>query len=204
MTTAMFENRVVLQGVSWETYLKLRGEDHHSRMTYSQGVLEVMTLSRRHERVNKILARMIEAWTEENEIEIVGDRSITLKADELKKGLEPDECFYIESADQVMGNEEVDLSFEPPPDLALEVEVSHPLIRRLPIYLALGVPEVWHWKEERIRILILQDEEFREAVDSDALPGFPFDVAAEILSDRFTAGHTALIRRFRKQIRSSL
>lgn len=203
MTIASVERRATVQNVSWETYLKLRSEDPSTRMTYSNGVLEITTLSRKHEHLSKLIARMIETWTIEREIDMVGGGSATLKSDILEKGLEPDECFYVQSASLVLGREDVDLAIEPPPDLALEVEVTNPLVGKLPIYAAMGVPEVWHWKDEHIQILTLAADTYRPVDDSVALPGFPFEAAHEILTEWEDVTHTKLIRRFQNAMRSA-
>lgn len=125
-STAITE-RLTLYDMSWENYetlLNLLG-DRPIRATYSQGVVELMILSYQHERYKKLLARFVETLTEELDIAIAGGGSTTFKRQDLERGLEPDECFYIEHEPNVRGKQALDLAQDPPPDLAIEVDISH-------------------------------------------------------------------------------
>jgi Uma2 family endonuclease len=119
----------------------------------------------------------------------------------LRRGLEPDHCFWIAHQAAVRGKDEIDLAIDPPPDLALEIEVSRSAIPKLPIYRSLGVPEVWRWQREMFEVLTLaEDGEYVSQGQSSALAGFPIRVAEEFIRQREQASDTALIRQFRKAI----
>jgi Uma2 family endonuclease len=96
---------------------------------------------------------------------------MTCARDDLEKGLEPDECWWIANADKLEGRQDVDLRRDPPPDLALEIEVSRRLRERWKIYAALRVPEVWSWDGEIVRFHVLKGRKYRVAARS---PAFPF------------------------------
>ncbi|MGH7139846.1 MAG: Uma2 family endonuclease, partial [Pirellulales bacterium] len=141
------EPRFVLHGVPWETYVALREieANWHVRMTYDRGTLEMMVNSDRHENMKKLIGQLIETFTAELNIPRRSFGETTWRRREIDKGLEADECYYILNQPLVSQRVEVDLLRDPPPDLALEVVVSHGDVDKMDIYAALGVPEVWHW-----------------------------------------------------------
>lgn len=137
--------RVLLSGISWATYERLLVETcaRRLRLTYDRGDLEIMAPSRRHESAKRLIGRMIEMLTFELRTPIASAGSTTLKRELLEKGLEPDECYWITNEARVRGGKELDLEKDPPPDLAVEVDVTSSSLDRLAIYEALGVREVW-------------------------------------------------------------
>ena len=114
------------------------------------------------------------------------------------RGLEPDNCYYIEHESAVRDRDEVDLAIDPPPDLAVEVDVTARSIDRMPIYAALGVSELWRWHEDKLHMLRLDsDGQYIEESASRALPGFPCERLTELIKRRTAADETTLIREFR-------
>src|SRR5918999_1991744 len=147
------EQSVVLDGVSWETYQSLLNDFQDRpavRLTYDCGWLEIMTLSSLHEKVKTLLGRLIEAYADAAEITVEGFGSTTYARKELKKGLEPDECYYIQHAADVTGKSKFDFAVDPPPDLAIEIEVTRRVLPRQPIYAALRVPELWRFDGRKV------------------------------------------------------
>jgi Uma2 family endonuclease len=196
---------VVVYGVTWDTYCRLRDEpdNMHLRMTFDRGRLELMSPSKLHERVAYLLGRMVNAWTEEMDIDLQGCGTVTFQRADLARGLEPDNCFYIQNESLVRGRDELDLTRDPPPDLVIEVDIASPSRRRLPLYEALGVPEVWVWRGDAVTIHVLSNAGSYEARDDSAvMPGFPLSTAAEFLGHRHTMSDTELVRRFREAIGS--
>jgi Uma2 family endonuclease len=196
------ERRFLLEGIPWETYLSLREspENDHVRMTYDQGDLEIMSPSQRHEQYAYLIGRLIDVWTEEHDIDLGACRTMTFQRADLQKGLEPDNCYYLENEPVVRGKE-IDLAVDPPPDLALEVETTRGWVGKLPLYAAFGVPEVWHYRRGILTILRLgADGCYAPADASGALPGFPMSEAMRLLS-RLDEDDTALVRTFRKGLR---
>lgn len=144
------EQRIVLSGIPWDVYAQLREneENWHVRMTYDSGRLELMSPSSDHERVKKLIAQLIEAFTEEMGIGLCSLGSTTWNRRAADKGLEADECYYILNRHRLPTDRELDLALDPPPDLAVETEVSRSVVSRLRIYSSLGVPEIWRWRKK--------------------------------------------------------
>ena len=152
------KQRFVMVGEPWRTYtrwLKVFEERRDVRVTYDRGEMEVMTLSPKHENKKKRLARLVEALTEEMEIEIASFGSMTCRREDLDRGLEADELYWIENEYEVRGRDEIDLSVDPPPDLALEIEISRSSLDRISIYAALRVPEVWRYDDNGLAFFTL-------------------------------------------------
>jgi Uma2 family endonuclease len=193
------ENSVVLHNATWQTYINLRDSDenYRVRMTYDQGDLEIMSPSNPHERLAYLIGRFIDIWTLEKRIPIQSGRSTTFRRKDLRRGLEPDNCYYIEHEADVRSREEIDLTIDPPPDLAIEVDVTSKSIDRLPIYAALGVPEIWRWCAEKLHVLRLNSkEQYTEVAASQALRGFPVTRMVELIKLRTSSNETTLLRRF--------
>jgi len=167
------ERRVVIRDVGWQGYqtlLKLVG-DQPVRLTYNRGDVELMSPLSRHERNKSRLGRMVEILTEELDIPMIAMGATTLKREDLDKGLEADESFYLASLSQITDVEHLDMNVDPPPDLAIEIEITQSVLNRLGIYGALGVPEIWRFDGKRLRILLRQDDgAYRETEQSEALP----------------------------------
>lgn len=162
-TSSRREGSVVLQGVSWETYeglLRVLGDDHPSlRLTYLNGVLEIMTTSRRHERIKKLISRLLEIWALARNIRFEGCGGATFRKKEAARGLEPDECYFLGE----VGDDNA-------PDLAIEVVETHGTVDKMAVYAGLGVREVWVWEANELRIHVLQDGRYLTAVTSMLLP----------------------------------
>ena len=195
---------VLLSSVEWATYLQLRDQpaNCHVRMTYDCGRLELMSpVSRRHERVHRLLSRMVDAWTEERNIPMSSGGSTTLRREDLGRGTEPDSSFHLATETAVRAVDDLVLPESPPPDLVIEADFASSSIPRLPIYAALGVPEVWQWHRDTLRLRCLVAGDYQDATASRVLPGFPVGVAVELLTARHTLDETTLLRRFRQQVR---
>ena len=124
-TSPLQQQRIVLR-VDWQGYVRI-GEvllDPRVRMTYSHGRLEIMTLSLEHEWLKKLIARMLELLMFALNLEVKPGGSTTSRKEELDSGMEPDECYWIEREPQMRGKDSYDPDIDPPPDLALEVEIS--------------------------------------------------------------------------------
>ena len=153
-TPVSAERRFLLDGVSWQFYETCLAEigDRPIRLTYRNGSIEMMSPSEEHERFKRLLARLVDAATEELNIPIRSSGSTTWRKQELDAGLEPDNCYYIEHEAQVRGKREVDLDVDPAPDLAIEIEITTSAVNRMAIYAALGVPEVWRFDGQTLSI----------------------------------------------------
>jgi Uma2 family endonuclease len=198
---------ILLTNISWKTYESLLNEltqQRGIRLTYDRGNLEIMTPSAPHEGSKKILGRFVESVSEELNIEIRSLGSLTCRREDLARGLEPDQCYYIENEDVVWDKQQIDLNQDPPPDLVVEIDVTSSSIDRLSLYASLGVPEVWRYNGNRLIIYQLEAQEYTER---DVSPTFPFLSQVEMLRFlelRRTTKENALIRLFREWVRSQI
>ncbi len=142
------ENRFVIY-TNWSGYLKFLDAvgDRPIRVTYDRGKLELMSPTKEHEKVKTILGSLAEAMMQARGIDYEPGGSVTFKREDLDRGLEPDECYWVASYLAVKDREEYDAAIDPPPDLVIEVEVSRSMMNRLGIFRAVQVPEIWRWTE---------------------------------------------------------
>lgn len=198
------EQRFVLLDADWQTYQSLRTliGDRPVQITYDRGRLELMSPSDLHERLKKLLDRMLAVIAEEWEIPLRSQGSTTFHNEGLGRGLEPDECYYIQNAHLLRGRDEIDLDSDPPPDLAIEIDVSSSSLNRLDIYAALKIPEIWRFDGENLFVLVLgEDIKYRAAVESQAIPGFNPKNLATHLARRNELDELSWLREFRSWVR---
>ena len=172
------EPRFLIQGLGWDGYEKLLDvlADRPIRVTYDRGDIELMSPSMPHEKYKVLLGIFFRALVEELEIPCVGLASTMWRRRDLDRGLEADECFYLAHAEQVMSRSTIDLTIDPPPDLALEIDITNSSINRQEIYAALGIPEIWRFDGESIRVTLLQpDGAYRESGRSPTFPPLSLD-----------------------------
>jgi Uma2 family endonuclease len=176
------EERTVLYGVSWQTYEDLLA-DHQDRsaprFTYDRGTLEIMSPLPEHEECNRAIALLVEVIAEEWNLDLRNLGSTTFRREDLARGFEPDSCFYLRNARLIEGKRQLDLTLDPPPDLVIEIDITHSSLDKLSLYEALRVPEIWRYDGGSLRILSLGEEGYRECEESIALPG----VTSSILTD---------------------
>jgi Uma2 family endonuclease len=197
------EQRVIVDDVSWSTYLRLCEADggRRGRMSYDQGTLEIMSPSKLHEHAKRLLGRMVEAYTEERGIGIESVSSTTFQRGDLQRGFEADECYYVEHAEAVRGMDDIDLTVDPPPDLVIEIDISHSSMNKAGIYSALGVPEIWRYDGRRLRVFLLDEDDYVESPTSRAFPQLPLAELVRFLDRRSSLSETQLIRAFREWVR---
>jgi Uma2 family endonuclease len=172
---------VLLHNVSWETYLRLLedlGGQSAPRVTFDNGEMEIMSPTSEHEELNRTVARFVEAVTAALDLDIRSVGSTTFSREDLQRGFEPDSGFYIESAPAIAGKTKLDLNTDPPPDLVIEIDISSRSLRKLPIYAALGVREIWRYHNSKLDILLLNGNRYVEAEFSVA---FPFVTGKDVL-----------------------
>lgn len=164
---------LTIYDVSWEVYEALMDEmidERGRRISYSEGVLQIMSLSARHESYATLIARFVDRISLIFGIKILFYGGATMRKKKKQKGNEPDGSFYIQSADLLPNKLEIDFEHDPPPDIAIEVDVHHASGGKLPIYAALGVPEVWLYDETKLTIFQLKGGGYAKAETSRALP----------------------------------
>ena len=145
--------RLVLQGLTWHDYIQIGNilcDRPAMRLTFNRGTLEIMVTSREHDFFKKRLGRLIEILAEVFRCSIEPAGDMTFQREDLEKGLEGDNCWWIEHAEQVRGKLTWDSAVDPPPDLLLEIEVSH--MARMAIYASLRVPQMWYFVGKSLRV----------------------------------------------------
>jgi Uma2 family endonuclease len=202
------DRRVVLHGVSWETYQGLLHSDESRRgavrMTYDLGRLVLMSPSQKHEQDAELLGMLIRLAAAGLGLGCMGVGRMTLKREALGRGKEADTAFYLASEPLVRGKS-IDLEVDPPPDLAVEVEIAHSDPEMLAVYAALGVPEVWRYDGEHLRAFQLQvGGSYRQVGASPGLPRLPLDDIPRWLDRAEAQGETAMLLAFLDWVRVEL
>jgi Uma2 family endonuclease len=199
--------RFLLHDVPWTRYERLLRalDDRHLRLTYDRGTLEILSLSHEHEGTSYLLGRFVDVLTEEAGLPVKAGRSTTFRRRKKQKGLEPDNCYWIANEKKVRGKKKINLKVDPPPDLALETDITHSSLDRLDIYLALGVPEVWRFDGKRMVFLILGSKgKYSEATASAT---FPFLQPQDLQRFLGMAAHhdeNTVVRSFRAWVRKQI
>jgi Uma2 family endonuclease len=163
------DRRFVLYGIDWDTYEQLRERlGNGLRLNYLAGTLELMRPSFTHEDFKTLIARLLEAWAEENDVDLNGYGNVTLKSRPRERALEPDECYCVGRIHET-------------PDIAIEVVVSSGYVDKLEVYRGLGVREVWAFKDGRIAVLELVGDAYAPRTGSAVLPTIDLDLLVQFV-----------------------
>ncbi|WP_437531183.1 Uma2 family endonuclease [Sorangium sp. So ce726] len=183
------EQRFVLHGVPWQTYVRLRDEldTPGLRMTFCEGTLELMSPSTDHEVAKKSIARLIELFALERDVPLYGYGSTTFRREAKSRGLEPDECYCVGG------------TLKEFPDIAIEVVLTSGGLDKQPVYSGLGVREVWFWERDAFHIHALRGEQYEPIAASELIPDL--DLAALARFVRWPDQHEA-VKAFRGWLRS--
>jgi Uma2 family endonuclease len=200
------EQRFTFYDVDWSFYETMlrRIADRHVFLTYDRGRMELMSPSYRHDKSARRIALIIDILSEELQIPILGAKSTTLRREDLEQGLEPDECFYIQGESAMRGHDEIDLTRDPPPDLAVEVEISHRLSGRERIYANLGVAELWRYDGQHLRLFELQEDQYVPCGQSRFFPNAPVRELERFLVGYADLDDTAWKRQFRQWVQAEV
>lgn len=203
--SAALEQRVVLNNVSWETYEKLLedlADSSAPRLTFDRGTLEIMSPTFEHERLNRLLASFVEEAAEDLDVDIENAGSTTFRRLDLDRGVEPDSCFYISNAERVLGKRTVNLPQDPPPDLAIEIDITSGSVAKLPIYAQVGVPEVWRYDGETLEMQKLERGEYVPLERSVSFPKLDAESLSKLLEKSKNASRQEVMRAFREWLRT--
>ncbi len=196
--------RVLLNDISWQEFeaiLEELGEHRSARVAYDNGMLEIMTPLPEHESNKELIGDLIKVLLEELDIEVYPLGSTTFKNQLMSQGIEPDNCFYIQNEAAVRGKKRLDLTIDPPPDLALEIDVTsrtHPSI-----YESLGVSELWRFEQNSLQINVLQNGKYIESKFSPNFPNLPLrEMIPQFLNQCHIEGRNKTMKAFRAWVRS--
>ncbi len=199
---------VVLDDVSWETYERLLRECQRQpglRLTYDEGSLQIMTVSLGHEGYAYLIGRFIDVVTEELQLPVKSGRTVTCKRKGLRKGLEPDNCYWFVHEAVMRGKRRYNPAQDPPPDLAVEVEVTQSILNRMAIYAALRVPEIWRYDGVALTVYLLtKSGKYVQRKRSQVFPWLPVGELAGFLARSGEVDETSLVRSFRAWVREQI
>lgn len=192
--------RVVLHDISWQEFeaiLEELGERRATRLAYNHRTLEIRMPLPEHEVSKEIIGDMVKILLEELEMDRECFGSTTFKREDMAVGIEPDNCFYIQNHQFVIGKTRLDLTVDPPPDLAIEVDITSKT--QLDIYEHLGVPELWRYEKGKLKISVLQKGKYIDSQISLTFPHLPvIEAISEYLEMSKTTGTSPALRAFRK------
>ncbi|MBW4650335.1 MAG: Uma2 family endonuclease [Kastovskya adunca ATA6-11-RM4] len=206
-TSTNAEQRTLLQNISWETFeslLKETGEDRNSRFAYDCGTLEIMTPLYEHESYKIQFDRLIFTLAEELDVGIKSAGSMTLKREIVNRGIEPDNCYYIQNEPAVRNKKEFNLETDPPPDLAIEIDITSSSINKLGIYAALGVSELWIYDGQVLKFYQLTREKYVEGEFSCVFPLVSVTQMNGFIEQSQKTGEIALLKSFRAWVRDKI
>jgi Uma2 family endonuclease len=197
--------RLVIRDLDWRRYRQISTalSGRHVRLTYDRGNLEFMTISSAHAHLSRLLAQFVIVLTEELSLPRRSFGDMTCDREDLDRGLEPDECFYITNEPTVRGKDELDLTIDPPPDLMIEIDLSPPGRNRPAIYAALGIPEIWRFDgNSLIAALLTEGGRYERADTSRCIPQLRPSELSRFLTRRNEVDEASLVREFRDWART--
>jgi Uma2 family endonuclease len=194
-----------LQNVDWDEYehLLTQMDDYPGhRLSYDCGRLTVMSPSTEHEEYKDSIYSLIRVMSLELGVTLETRGAATFKSKLLKKGLEPNACFYVQNAARVIGKRRIMLDVDPPPDVVVEVDTTNESLPKFPIYVALGVPEIWRYDGQRTHFYKLAGEGYEVIQNSLAFPNFTTEDLTQYMEQSKTEGQTAALTALIKMLRS--
>ena len=198
--------RLLIRNLDWRQFERILdelGDSRSTRIAYSHGTLEIRMPSPEHEVDKELIGDIVKDLLDELEIDCECFGSTTFKQEAMESGIEPDQCFYIRHQAQMRGKRRVDLSVDPPPDLAIEVDVTSKT--QLEAYAALGVPELWRYEKNQLNIYILAAGQYQLAAASPTFSTLPvLEWVAEVLAQSLEIGRSPALRAFRKKVRKMI
>ncbi|MTJ07889.1 Uma2 family endonuclease [Anabaena sp. UHCC 0204] len=196
-------HRIILHNISWQEFEEILtelGENRASRLAYHQGNLEIKMPLPKHEVAKVIIGDLVKIILEELEIDCECFGSTTFKRQDMNSGIEPDDSFYIQNHVQMIGKEKIDLNIDPPPDLVIEIDVTSKT--QLDAYLALAVPEVWRYENDKLQINILQNGKYIESEISPNFPNLPIsEIIPQFVEQSRILGRSPTLRKFRQWVK---
>lgn len=200
-------NILQLKDVNWqmlESILDDLGESRAARISYNKGFLEIMNPLPEHEDDKIIICNLVEIILEELDIEFRNLGSITLKKENMAQAVEPDACFYIQNEAAIRGKKRIDLNFDPPPDLCIEIDITSRT--KLENYEGLAVPEVWQYNGQYLRINVRRDCQYIESEVSTIFPMIPqlSSVFHKFVEFSKINGRNTTLREFRRWLKEQI
>ena len=197
--------KLELFDIDWEEYEQLlsqMGDFPSHRLSYDCGKLVIVGPSSEHEDYKDFIYSLVRLISLETDVPLETRGTTTFKSKKLLKGAEPDTCFYVQSASQVIGKRRINLDTDPPPDVVVEIDLSSGSLYKLPIYAALGVPEIWRYDGETTHFYKLTGENYEVIQNSLAFPLLTAEDLARHLELSKVKGQSVALKAFRQMLRS--
>ncbi|MGM3309278.1 Uma2 family endonuclease [Anabaena sp. WFMT] len=198
--------QMLLKDISWqqlENILEEIGEKRAARISYSDGWLEIMVPLPEHEKDKEIFGELVRILLDKLEIDFEPFGSTTLKNERMRQAVEPDTSFYIQNQAAVIGKNRIDLNIDPPPDLAIEIDITSRT--RFENYEILGVPELWRYQQQGLEIFLLQERKYVKSQSSPNFPNIPIvELVNEYVQQCLKIGRSQAIRNFRNWVKDNL
>ena len=198
--------QMLLKDISWqklEKILEEMGERRAARISYSDGWLEIMVPLPEHEKDKEIFGELVRILLDKLEIDFEPFGSTTLKNERMRQAVEPDTSFYIQNQAAVIGKSRIDLNIDPPPDLAIEIDITSRT--RFDNYEILGVPELWRYQQQGLEIFLLQEGKYIKSQSSPNFPNIPIiELVNEYVRQCLTIGRSQAMRNFRNWVKENL
>jgi Uma2 family endonuclease len=198
--------QLLLADVSWQQFENILidlGEHRSARVSYSHGYLEIMVPLPEHEKAKEIIGDVIKILLDRLNIDYDALGSTTLKSERMTQGVEPDACFYIQNQALVLGKSRLDINIDPPPDLAVEIDLTS----RTPLenYRLLGVLELWRYGKQGLQIEVLQDGKYIRSDSSPTFPDLPIvDLINRYVQQSQVVGSSQAIKAFKQWVQDNL
>ena len=198
--------QILLKDISWqklENILEEMGERRTARISYSDGWLEIMVPLPEHEKDKEIFGELVRILLDKLEIDFEPFGSTTLKNERMRQAVEPDTSFYIQNQAAVIGKNRIDLNIDPPPDLAIEIDITSRT--RFENYEILGVPELWRYQQQGLEIFLLREGKYVKSQSSPNFPNIPIiELVNEYVRQCLTIGRSQAMRNFRSWVKDNL
>jgi Uma2 family endonuclease len=196
---------LVLQQFTWSDYQRLVQElidRHRLRVTYDRGRVEIMSTLSEHEEYSGLIDRLVFIYGDHFNIDVEPRGRTTWSREELERGLEADSCYYVTNAPRIIGIRRLNLDNDPPPDIALEIDITNESLSKFPIYAAFKVPEIWRYDARNIYFYELSGESYLKTPESRILPGLTPAMLVTAINQSLAEGQTAALRAFRVKLDS--
>jgi Uma2 family endonuclease len=197
---------LVIHEFSWEDYeqlLEALGERPGLRVSYDSGRLEILSTSALHENYGRTVDLITYTFADSRGLNLQSYGSATWKSKALGKGVEPDACYYVKNVNRVLGQDDIRLETHPPPDIAVEIDITNSSLRKLSIYAALSVSEIWRYDGGAFTFYTLTKGKYVEIPESGQLSGLTGSMLLEALEDCRTRGPIIALKAFRRRLRTT-
>lgn len=196
---------VILRHQTWADYeelLESRQNNAAIKIYFDAKTQEIRLVSPlpKHGNRSDVITDLVKSLLRYQGLDWQSFHPITLKRF-AQKGLESDVCFYIQNREAILGKEEIDLEIDPPPDLAIEVDVTSST--KPEDYNEIGSPELWIYREQTLGIYLFNGQTYQDSDRSPTFPQIPVkQIIPEYVERAWTAGSSVALREFETYLKS--